>query len=120
VEINNPSGVDGVYTNVYPSGGSGTNSVFEINVSDGYVSGINITDGGKEYLVEDVLNVDGSVFGGVSGTDDLTITVTLLNSNPVVYTTANATLIKNSDNENKLYYLGVSGIETVDIDRSFD
>jgi len=29
-------------------------------------------------------------------------------------------LVRNYDDENKLYYLGVSGIEWVDIDRSFD
>lgn len=120
VTFNTPAGANNTYTNIYPTGGSGTSSVFEIIVTDGSVSSVNVIGGGKKYVVGDVLTVSGDIFGGISGSGNLSITVTSVSPEPVVYTNTNSTIVKNSNADNKLYYLGLMGFEWVDIDRSYD
>jgi hypothetical protein len=84
------SGTDGIYSNVIgTTSGEGTGGVFEIEVSNGSVSVVNITDSGKLYQVGDTITIHQTEFGG---TDDLILTVDMLNAIPMVYDYYNKTI----------------------------
>jgi len=81
------SGTTGTYDNVFAQGtGAGENGSFNIIVVDDLVDSISLSGGGSSYLIGDVLTIDGSVFGGVDGVDDITITVDSLYSDDIVIT----------------------------------
>ena len=61
-------GVDGVYQNVPLTGGTGSGAVASsVQVTGGVVTGVDIGDGGINYLVGDVLTAAPANIGGVAG-----------------------------------------------------
>jgi hypothetical protein len=86
------SGTTGTYDNVFAQGtGAGENGSFNIIVVDDLVDSISLSGGGSSYLIGDVLTIDGSVFGGVDGVDDITITVSSIYSDDIVITVTGTT-----------------------------
>lgn len=57
--------VDGTYTNIALTGGSGTGATAEITVAGGLVSNVSILNGGRNYVVGDRLSVNNEDIGGV-------------------------------------------------------
>ena len=81
------SGTTGTYDNIFAQGtGAGENGSFNIIVVDDLVDSISLSGGGSSYLIGDILTIDGSVFGGVDGVDDITITVSSVYSDDIVIT----------------------------------
>lgn len=59
--------IDGVYTNIALTGGSGTGATAELTVAGGLISNVSIINGGKNYLVGNTLSVNEEDIGGGSG-----------------------------------------------------
>jgi hypothetical protein len=88
-------GLDGVYPDLTGStGGFGSGSVFEVTVASSLVSNIGITNSGKLYEVNDTITIASGSFGG---TTDLVLTVTELQSAPMVYGNYNKTIQRRFD-----------------------
>jgi hypothetical protein len=88
-------GTDGVYPDLTGStGGFGSGSVFEVTVASSLVSNIGITNSGKLYEVNDTITIASGSFGG---TTDLVLTVTELQSAPMVYGNYNKTIQRRFD-----------------------
>ena len=88
-------GTDGVYPDLTGStGGLGSGSVFEVTVASSLVSNIAITNSGKLYQVDDTITIASGSFGG---TTDLVLTVTELQSAPMVYGNYNKTIQRRFD-----------------------
>lgn len=71
----------GPYNGVFQDStdGFGFDGVFDIVIGGGnVVTAVNIVDGGLNYKVGDVITIDGSQFGGISGQDDVQLTVLTL------------------------------------------
>lgn len=64
-------GVSSSFTNSV----NGVGSLFEFNLTAGVVNSISITTPGQNYVNGDFLLFDGTLFGGSSGTDDVTLNV---------------------------------------------
>jgi hypothetical protein len=112
---------DGVYTGITGTySGTGTGATFNITVSGGGVTDVTINQNGKLYLTGNTITISGTSINGSTPADDVVITVDTISDTPVVYTLTNANIVKNKSAINKLYYLGDSGIEFVDITSSFD
>jgi len=120
------SGATGTYDNVFAQGtGEGENGSFNIVVVDDLVDSISLSGGGSSYLIGDVLTIDGSVFGGVDGTDDITITVTSLYSDDIVITVTGVSqtppvyeqytkqIFKRADGQRRLSYYDENDILTI-------
>ena len=131
--IDNPTGLgDGTYTGLTVSGGSGSNALFDIEVFGGTFSTINLNDGGSGYIIGNTVSIIGSYFGGTNSVNDVTITVdsiysddvnitiTSVSPKPVVYTTTNATIVRDYNLDIKLYYLGTTGLGIVNINESYN
>jgi hypothetical protein len=65
--------VAGTYTNVAPTGGSGTGLLVTVVVSSSSFAAISATTAGTGYLVGDVLTIPNTALGGTTGTQTLTI-----------------------------------------------
>ena len=63
------------YSGVSATGGSGIDADFSVFRNGSGAVIVNITSGGYDYNVGDILTIDGVDVGGSSGTDDITITV---------------------------------------------
>jgi hypothetical protein len=112
---------DGVYTGIIGTySGTGTGATFNITVGGGIVTGVTINQNGKLYLTGNTITIPGTSISGSTPADDVVITVDTISPTPVVYTLTNANIVRNKSNLNKLYYLGDSGIEFVDITSPFD
>jgi hypothetical protein len=74
------TGITGYYSNVSASGGDGDNATFNVNVIDNLVDSVEINNVGSLYVVNNVLTILGSSFGGANGIDDITVTVTSIDS----------------------------------------
>jgi hypothetical protein len=98
----------------------GSNATFDITVSGGQVTDVVINQSGNLYQTGESIIIFGESISGTSTSDDIRITVETISDTPVVYTLTNANIVKNKSAINKLYYLGDSGIEFVDITSSFD
>lgn len=85
------SGTTGSYTGLPSTGGNGGSATFDITVSGGVVTDIQLNNGGNGYLESNVLTISGSLFGGVDDIDDITITVTILYSDDIVITVTGVT-----------------------------
>lgn len=82
-------GSNGTYTSIIASGignTQGENSKFDVTVINGVVTAIQLNDGGGGYSVGERVLLVGSSFGGINGTDDITITVTDLYSDDLILT----------------------------------
>ncbi len=107
------SGSDGVYT-LPATGGSGQGAMFNVTVSGGVVTLVQINDAGKFYVSGNVLTIASAGFGGSA---DIIITVTN-ETVPVVYQSINSTIVRNINSDLKLYYLGTAGIEITEINQT--
>ena len=85
------SGTTGVYNSVSAEGGSGNNASFNITVVDNLITIFTLAGDGEGYSVNDELTILGSQFGGVDGTDDITITIDTIYSDDVVITVTGVT-----------------------------
>jgi hypothetical protein len=100
------AGTDGFYTGITSTtSGAGVDSVFSITVESGFVSDVGASYIGKLYLTGDTITIASGSFGGTS---DLILTVDQVSPTPVVYTTANANIVKNFNGDLKLTYIGTS------------
>jgi len=61
------------------SGGTGSSASFQV-IKNGWKYAVSITSGGTGYTRLDEITINGSDLGGVDGTNDVTITVTAINS----------------------------------------
>lgn len=113
---------DDTYTGVTGSTTSttGIDATFNIIVTGGTVSSVGLNTSGKLYSNGETITILGTSIGGATPVDDVVITVTSVSQLPVVYTSTNANIVQNSSGLYKLYYLGVSGFEFVDVTDPFD
>jgi hypothetical protein len=88
-------GENGIHPGVTASStsGDGIGAVFTIGVADGDVNTVEVTNPGNLYKINDTITIDASEFGGAPG-NDLVLTVTLLNAEPMVYGDYNKTIQK--------------------------
>ncbi len=67
---------DGIY---YVSGnnitGFGYNSIFKVTVVSGSVTSVEFENKGRSYAISDTILIDGTSIGGITGDDDITITI---------------------------------------------
>ena len=83
------TGTTGSYLNIVAQGtGSGENATFDVNVADGLVSSLTLSNGGSSYQVGDILTILGSEFGS---TEDITIIVDSVYSDDIVITVTGVT-----------------------------
>ena len=78
---------DDFYTGVSGSNtvGNGVGATFNITVLGGQVTAVSTANPGNLYNENDVITIFGNAVGGTVGTDDITVTVTEINSAPHVY-----------------------------------
>jgi hypothetical protein len=105
-----PSGTNGVYSSISPTGGSGTGAVFTITVTDDVVSDITIQNSGSKYIVNDQLVVPGEEFGGLNS---LIITVSSISADPSVYENYNCQIFENAANFYRLSYFDSNDVLTI-------
>ena len=102
------SGTDGVYSNITgTSSGAGVNALFVIEVLSNSVSVVNISNSGNLYQVGDTITILSSSFGG---TEDLVLTVNVLNATPMVYGDYNKTIQKDFNGTNLLVAITNGGL----------
>ena len=67
---------DGEYLNVPPSSqtGIGTGALFSFDIFSNKIK-IQVTNGGENYQLQDILTFNGTIFGGTSPSDDVLITI---------------------------------------------
>jgi hypothetical protein len=78
-EVYSGNTLDGIFVNISPSltsSGLGSGARFEINFIEGSLSNVFIQIGGSNYVNGDTLTFDGTLFGGESGVDDVTLQIT--------------------------------------------
>ena len=68
--------LNATYTSVSATGGSGAGAIFTIVKSGSYYTTITCTTPGSGYKIDDVLTIPGTSVGGVSPTNNITISVT--------------------------------------------
>jgi len=87
------NGSYGVYNNLPATGGTGTDATFNVSVSTTFnlVYEITLNNPGSGYTLNDELVIVGSLFGGVDGVDDITITVSTLYSDDITITVTGVT-----------------------------
>jgi hypothetical protein len=70
--------LNGTFPNISPtstSSGLGSGATFNFDFSEGIFNGANIQSGGSNYVSGDEVTFDGTLFGGVSGTDDVVLQI---------------------------------------------
>lgn len=120
------TGTTGNYTNIPATGGNGVNASFDVDVDvAGLITNVNINLNGEGYTINDILTINGSLFGGTDGVDDIEITVTDIitsnfvinvggvSANPSVYELYNCEIFKNSSLTNRLSYYDGSDVLTI-------
>jgi len=70
---------DGSYDKVSPSSqtGIGTGALFSFDIFSNKIK-IQVTNGGENYQLQDILTFNGTIFGGTSPSDDILITITAI------------------------------------------
>lgn len=124
--IDNPTGLlDGTYTGLTVSGGSGSNALFDIEIFGGTVSTINLNDGGGSYIIGNTVSIIGSYFGGTNSVDDITInvdsiysddvtiTVTAVSATPSVYETYNCQIFERRGGNKRLSFYDENDFLTI-------
>jgi hypothetical protein len=83
----------GVYTNVPGTTitGSGSSATFDVTVTSTAYTVI-VNQGGSNYATTNIINISGSVFGGIAGTNDLTLTVYSLSGSSITSVTVSGTV----------------------------
>lgn len=85
------SGLTGTYNDLSVTGGTGANATFDVTVISDLVDSVIINNRGIGYEINDELTIVGSLFGGIDGVDDITITVTALFDDDIVITVSGVT-----------------------------
>ena len=124
--IDNPTGLlDGTYTGLTVSGGSGSNALFDIEIFGGGVFAINLNDGGGSYIIGNTVSIIGSYFGGTNSVDDITInvdsiysddvtiTVTAVSATPSVYEMYNCQIFERSGGNKRLSFYDENDVLTI-------
>ena len=109
------TGTTGTYTGLTPTGPSslsGTGATFDVVVTSGVVSSVSINTSGKNYVTGNTFGIDGTYVGGVSGTDDVIITINNVRI-PSVYATYSCHIIERYDGVKRLTYYNASDALTV-------
>jgi hypothetical protein len=109
--INTPNGVDNTYTNIPASGtsGVGQNGTFDIDVLGGIVNTVTINNIGYGYVNGDTIIIKGSQFGGISGLDDLTLSVDSATTTTYVTDPTSCTIFNDSTFSTQLMYIDGTG-----------
>ena len=116
------TGTTGSYPNIIAQGGSGVNSTFDVEVIDGLVDSVVLSNGGSSYLVGNVLTISGSSFGSTEDitinvdsvySDDVIVTVTGINSNPSVYEHYTCQIFERQGGNKRLSYYDSSDVLTI-------
>jgi hypothetical protein len=118
------TGVTGSYPNILAQGGAGTgeDATFDIEVVDGVVDSIVLSNGGGSYSVGNILTIPGSEFGSTEDieitvdsvySDDVIVTVTGVAPNPSVYETYTCQIFERQGGSKRLSYYDSSDILTI-------
>jgi len=111
---NGSTASDNTYTNLAgTTNGIGVDATFDITVSSGVVTVVNINNAGKYYAINNTITILGSQIGGVDAVDDVVITVTGTTPVPSVYEVYNCDIFKNAGNINRLSFYDISDTLTI-------
>jgi hypothetical protein len=97
-------GTDSPYTGLTGvTNGAGINGTFDVVVTGGVVTSIVVNNVGQYYASGNTFVIDGSLIGGTTITDDVTITIDTV-TEPSVYGNYNCTIFKRPDGNNRLSF----------------
>jgi hypothetical protein len=103
-------GTDSSYTGLTGiTNGAGINGTFDVIVSLSAVSSVVVNNVGQYYFAADTFVIDGALIGGVTITDDVTITIDTV-TEPSVYGNYNCTIFKRPDGNNRLSFYDNSDV----------
>ena len=89
------NGVYNVYQTANYSGSEGTGAQFEVTVTGGSITNIEVTNGGNSYSVNNIIGISMDQIPG--STQDLSLVVNTLTAMPLVYETINSTISRGFD-----------------------
>ena len=122
----NTTGTTGSYLNINAQGGTGENSTFDVEVIDGLVDSVVLSNGGGSYQVGNVLTITGSTFGSTEDititvdsvySDDVIVTVTGVGPNPSVYEHYTCHIFERQGGDKRLSFYDSNDVLTItDID----
>ncbi len=117
------TGITGSYPNIVAQGtGSGENATFDVEVIDGLVDSVVLSNGGGSYSVGEILTILGSAFGGTEDinitvdsvySDGVIVTVTGIGPNPSVYEHYTCQIFERQGGSKRLSYYDSSDILTI-------
>ena len=102
------TGTTQTYAGISPTGGTGSGAVFSVSRNGNTYSAL-ITGAGTNYVNGNTLTVSGTLLGGVSTTNNATITVTLASDRNTVSTLNNATLVTGTGYSDGTYSTTTTG-----------
>ena len=91
---------------------AGINGTFDVVVAGGVVTSILVNNVGQYYASGNTFVIDGSLIGGTTITDDVTITIDTV-TEPSVYGNYNCTIFKRPDGNNRLSFYNNSDVLNV-------
>jgi len=104
------SGTDGSYSALTGiTNAAGIDASFDVIVSLSAVSSVVVNNVGQYYAAADTFVIDGALIGGVTITDDVTITIDTV-TEPSVYGNYNCTIFKRPDASNRLSFYDDSDV----------
>lgn len=107
------SAVDSTYSNLTGStNGLGSNASFDVMVSGNSVTSVVLNSIGRYYEIGDTITIEGSNIGGTSS-DDIIITVDVLNLLPSVYQIYTCNIFKNAGGNYRLSYYDELDVLTI-------
>lgn len=89
--------------------GAGINGTFDVVVTGDVVTSVVVNSVGQYYASTDTFIIDGALIGGISVTDDVTITIDTV-TEPSVYGDYNCTIFKRPDGNNRLSFYDNSDV----------
>jgi hypothetical protein len=92
--------------------GAGINATFDVVVAGGVVTSILVNNVGQYYATGNTFVIDGTLIGGTTITDDVTITIDTV-TEPSVYGNYNCTIFKRPDGNNRLSFYNNSDVLNV-------
>ena len=121
ITANTSDAVDGTYSDVLLTGGSGTGGIATVQVLGQVVTGIAVTSVGLNYSTSDTLTISNGIIGGSTDVEIELNTVTLKTERYLYYW--NDTIFSfNPSLRNQIgrYYEGPYTIDTLDEDKDFE
>jgi len=111
------NGVDGLYVGVTGTTNAlGVNAAFDISVGGSVVTGLTINSPGSGYVIGDSISIDGASFGGMSGVDNINLSISEV-TNPSVYQPYTCYIFERQGGNKRLSYYDSNDILTItDID----